>query len=123
MLGSLLIKKSTESESVLRYKYTKQISCLKEKTLRPLWVVFPGLGGQWPAMAKALMEIKIFADKVEECHQILQEFGIDLKHMLLSEDKTTISIMIAKFLATTAIEIALFSIIKALDIRPDGIIG
>src|SRR6185369_9033164 len=70
-----------------------------------------------------LMSIKIFADKVEECHQILQEFGVDLKNLLLSEDKTTISTMTAKFCSTTAIEIALFEVIKALDITPDGIIG
>ena len=31
--------------------------------------------------------------------------------------------MTAKFCATTAIEIALFEILKALDITPDGIIG
>ncbi len=96
---------------------------MKGKSLRPLWLLFPGLGGQWPAMAKALMPIKIFADKVEECHQILAEFGVDLKNLLLSEDKTTISTMTAKFCSTTAIEIALFEVMKAIDITPDGIIG
>ncbi|CAG2101507.1 unnamed protein product [Medioppia subpectinata] len=97
---------------------------LTDKTRRPLWVLFPGLGGQWSAMAKALMPIKTFADTIEECHQILdKEFGIDLKHILLSEDKTAISTMTAKFVATTAIEIALFAVIKDLDITPDGIIG
>ncbi|CAG2106246.1 unnamed protein product [Medioppia subpectinata] len=96
---------------------------MKGKSARPLWLVFPGLGGQWPAMAKALMTIKIFADKVEECHQILHEFGIDLKNLLLSEDKTAMSTMTAKFCSTTALEIAMFEVMKALDITPDGIIG
>ena len=31
----------------------KQFSMNKSKTERPLWFLFPGLGGQWPAMAKA----------------------------------------------------------------------
>ncbi|CAG2102742.1 unnamed protein product [Medioppia subpectinata] len=74
-------------------------------------------------MAKALMPIKIFADKVEECHQILHEFGVDLKHMLLSENKTSMTSITSKFCSTTAIEIALFEVMKALDITPDGIIG
>ena len=95
----------------------------KSKIVRPLWFLFPGLGGQWPAMAKALMPIDIFRNKVEECHQILSEFNVDLKDMLLSEDMNVISTMTAKFCATTAIEIALFEVLKALDVIPDGIIG
>ncbi|CAG2171295.1 unnamed protein product, partial [Oppiella nova] len=95
--GSLIIKKISEENNEIKYEYKKQTGVMKGKTLRQLWLLFPGLGGQWPAMAKALMPIKIFADKVEECHQILQEFGIDLKNLLLSEDKTTISTMTAKF--------------------------
>ena len=117
------MKKVSEDESGIQYEYKKQMSEMKSKTLKPIWFLFPGLGGQWTAMAKALMPIKIFADKVEECHQILSEFGMDLKNLLLSEDKTIISTMTAKFCATTAIEIALFEVLKALDITPDGIIG
>ena len=60
---------------------------MKSKTIRPLWLLFPGLGGQWTAMAKALMPIDIFRNKVEECHQILKEFGVDVKDWLLSDDK------------------------------------
>ena len=119
----MIIKKVSENNNEIQYEYKKQMGVMNEKSLRPLWLLFPGLGGQWPAMAKALMPIKIFADKVEECHQILAEFGVDLKNLLLSEDKTTISTMTAKFCSTTAIEIALFEVMKAIDITPDGIIG
>ena len=74
-------------------------------------------------MAKALMPIKIFADKIEECHQILARYGIDLKNLLISDDKNTMSTMTNKFCATTAIEIALYEVLTAIDITPDGIIG
>ncbi|CAG2110585.1 unnamed protein product, partial [Medioppia subpectinata] len=123
--GSIIIKKiSEEIKGKIKYDYKKQMGVMREKTVRPLWVLFPGLGGQWPAMAKALMPIKIFADTIEECHQILdKEFGIDLKHILLSEDKTAISTMTAKFVATTALQVSLFAVIKDLGITPDGIIG
>ena len=99
------------------------MSEMKGKIVRPLWFLFPGLGGQWTAMAKALMPIDIFRNKMEECHRILEEFGVDLKNWLLSEDKNAASTMTAKFCSTTAIEIALFEVLKALDITPDGIIG
>ena len=123
ILGSIIMKKTSEENNEIKYEYKKQMGVMKGKSLRPLWLLISGLGGQWPAMAKALMPIKIFADKVEECHQILAEFGVDLKNLLLSEDKTTISTMTAKFCSTTAIEIALFEVMKAIDITPDGIIG
>ena len=96
---------------------------MKCQSERQVWFLFPGLGGQWSAMAKALMPIKVFSDKVEECHQILSEFGINLKNLLLSEDPKTLSTMSAKFCSTTAIELALFEVLNALDIKPDGIIG
>ena len=94
-----------------------------DKSSRPLWFLFPGLGGQWVGMAKALMPIKIFADKIEECHQILSTFDIDLKHLLLSDDKKSMSSMTSKFCSTTALEIALFDVMKALNLIPDGIFG
>lgn len=105
------------------YEYKKQSSIFTSKHLRPVWFLFPGLGGQWVGMAKALMPIKIFADKVEECHKILEPYGINLKYLLLSDDKNSMSTMTNKFCATTAIEIALFDVLNALNIIPDGIIG
>ena len=119
----MVIKRASEDTEGIKYSYKRQMSEMKGKTVRPLWLLFPGLGGQWTAMAKALMPIDIFRNKVEECHQILTEFGVDLKYLLLSEDKNAISTMTAKFCATTAIEMALFEVLKALDITPDGIIG
>ena len=69
------------------------------------------------------MQIKIFADKIEECHQILKPYGIDLKEPLLSDDPNSLSTITNKFCATTALEMALFDVLNALDIIPDGIIG
>jgi fatty acid synthase len=74
-------------------------------------------------MAKALMPIDIFANKIEECAQILKPFNVDLKHMLLSDDKNSMSTMTNKFIATTSMQIALVEVLQKLDITPDGIIG
>ena len=105
------------------YEYKRQYSLFERKTRRPVWFVFPGLGGQWVGMGKALMPIKEFAQKIEECHQILIPFGINLKHLLISEDQDTMSTMTNKFCATTALEIALYETIKSLNIMADGVIG
>ncbi|CAG2111951.1 unnamed protein product, partial [Medioppia subpectinata] len=117
--GSMIIKQGTDGQ----YEYKKQTGMFTLKTQRPLYFLFPGLGGQWVGMAKALMPIKIFADKIDECHEILKPYNIDLKHLLLSDDKNSMSNMTNKFCATTAIEIALCDVILALGITPDGIIG
>ena len=111
-LGTIMIRKVGEDKDGIKYSYKRQISEMKSKTVRPLWLLFPGLGGQWTAMAKALMPIDIFSNKVEECHQIMTEFGIDLKNQLLSEDKSAMDNIVAKYCATTAIEIALFEVLE-----------
>jgi fatty acid synthase len=118
-----MIKETVGDNGEVQRQYTKHYSTFTAKTVRPIWFLFPGLGGQWTGMAKALMPIKIFADKIEECHEVLKPFGIDLKNILLSDDKTSMSNMTNKFCATTAIEIALTDVISALGITPDGIVG
>ena len=105
------------------YEYKRQFSCLENKVRRPVWFVFPGLGGEWVGMAKALMPIELFSAKIDEYHDILIPYGIDLKDILLSEDKNTMATMTNKFCATTAIELALLEVVKSIGITADGIIG
>ncbi len=119
----MLIKQINGNNEQIQYQYKKQSTVLVEKTLKSVWFFFPGLGGQWPAMAKALMPIDIFANKIEECAQILKPFNVDLKHMLLNDDKNSMSTMTNKFIATTSMQIALVEVLHKLDITPDGIIG
>ena len=119
----MIIKKVVGEDGQSQYEYKKQSSVLTVKTQRPVWFLFPGLGGQWTGMAKGLMPIKRFADKIEECHKVLEPFGVDLKYLLLSDDPNSMSTMTNKFCATTAIELALFDLITSLGIVPDGIIG
>jgi fatty acid synthase len=119
----MLIKETNGENNQTVYQYKRQSSVMIGKTLKPLWFFFPGLGGQWPAMAKALMPIDIFANKIEECAQILKPFNVDLKYMLLTDDKNCISTMTNKFVTTTSMQIALVEVLKKLDLTPDGIIG
>jgi hypothetical protein len=45
---------------------------LSGKLWNPFSFFFPGLWNQWPTMAKALIKIEIFANKIEEYAQILK---------------------------------------------------
>jgi fatty acid synthase len=119
----MLIKLSDGENVHQNYEYVKQSSILIDKISKPIWFLFPGLGGQWKAMAKALMPIDIFADKIEECAQILNRYEMDLKYILLSDDENAMKTMTNKFVSTTALQIALIEVLFKLDIIPDGIIG
>ena len=117
--GSLIIKRENEKS----YKYERHCSVYERKTRRPLWFVFAGLGGQWVGMAKSLMPFEVFSKKIEECHQILHPHGIDLKALMNSEEKDSLSIMSKKILAITTLQLAMIDLLKALKINPDGMIG
>jgi len=119
----MLIKLFDVTDQSQSYEYIKQSSICVDKVSKPIWFLFPGLGGQWTAMAKALMPIDIFANKIEECAQILKPYDIDLKYLLLCDDERTMSTMTNKFITTTAMQIALTDVLLKLDIIPDGIIG
>jgi fatty acid synthase len=121
--ASILIKISDGENGHQNYEYVKQSSIFLDKNSKPIWFLFPGLGGQWKAMAKALMPIDVFAHKIEECAQILNRYGIDLKYILLSDDENAINTITNKFVSTTALQIALIEVLFKLDIIPDGIIG
>jgi fatty acid synthase, animal type len=114
---------SDNNNTGISYEYKRESSLIIGRSQKPVWFLFSGLGSQWTAMAKSLMSIDIFAQKIKECSEILMEYGIDLNYLLLSEDKNSMQDMTSKFVATTAIQIALFELLRNLDITPDGIIG
>lgn len=95
------------------------VSC-KEK--KPLWLVFSGFGSQWPAMAKALMPIKTFADSIHKCNKIAAELGVDLMPLLLDETFNNTHAG-ATFVAIASVQIALVDLLYSLDLRPDGIVA
>lgn len=78
--GSLVIKKTNNS-----YQYSKKIAKV-ENSKRPICYFFSGMGSQWTAMAKSLMEIEIFYKSIHKASNILKQFNIDLLYVLLSDD-------------------------------------
>ncbi|KAL1508883.1 hypothetical protein ABEB36_003705 [Hypothenemus hampei] len=92
-------------------------------TKRPIWFVFSGMGSQWNGMVGDLMKLPIFADSIQRSHNVLKSKGVDLLHIISSDDKTIFENILHSFVGIAAIQIALTDILKAVGIVPDGIIG
>ncbi|KAL7042296.1 hypothetical protein ACKWTF_001098 [Chironomus riparius] len=90
---------------------------------RPIVFVYSGIGSQWAEMGADLLNIPIFAETINYCHDILAPKGIDLKHIITSPDKSLFNNVLHSYVGIISIEIALTNILKALGIKPDYIIG
>ena len=90
---------------------------------RPIVWVYSGMGSQWCGMGKDLMKIRIFADAIEACHQILTPKGLNLKEIISLSNATMFDNILHSFVGIAAIQIGLTDILKALGLEPDHIIG
>lgn len=90
---------------------------------RPLWFVFPGMGSQWPGMAKGMMKLEMFAKSIYKSAELLKPFNVDLLNLICGDDPKALDTTVAPFVAIAAIQIALVDILRELGIEPDGIVG
>lgn len=116
--GSMLIKNTGTGG----YEYQKKISKV-DNVKRPICFFFSGMGSQWSAMAKAMMDIEIFANSIKKCSHVLKSVNIDLDFILLSDDPKALADKVHHFVAISSIQIALVDVFVALGIEPDYIIG
>ncbi|XP_072160811.1 fatty acid synthase [Bemisia tabaci] len=89
----------------------------------PIWWVFSGMGSQWNGMGAQLMHIPLFRDVIDKCDEILRPRGVDIKHILTTDDETIFDNILHSFVGIAAIQIGLVEILRALEIEPEGIIG
>ena len=97
--GSLLIKKQNNT-----VQYSRQVVKV-ENQKRPVCFFFSGMGSQWTAMAKSLVDIEIFNKSINKSAEILKQFNIDLKYVLLSEDPKALEQKIHHFVAITSMQV------------------
>jgi fatty acid synthase len=121
--GYMIIKeKETDDGSDVKYEYQRLVADAMRPS--PVWLCFSGMGSQWTGMAQKLMPIKTFSDALNRCAQTLKPFGIDLMHLLLSDDDMALKKSPTNaFVAITSMQLALFDTFCLLGIEVVGIIG
>lgn len=94
-----------------------------DKQKRPLVWVFPGIGSQWPQMGKDLLNIPIFKQTIERCNKILSSKGLDLFHIITTDDRNIFENILHAYVGINSIELALVNLLKELEVEPDYILG
>ncbi|KAG8266063.1 hypothetical protein J6590_079793, partial [Homalodisca vitripennis] len=90
---------------------------------QPLWYVFSGMGSQWPGMGRDLLNIPVFAAAVNKCDKVLRPRGIDIYHILTTEDASVFENILNCFVGIAAIQIGLVDILRTVGLEPDGMVG
>ncbi|UQA97427.1 type I polyketide synthase [Streptomyces halobius] len=85
--------------------------------------VFPGQGGQWPGMARELLEKPgAFAERMEECRQILADLaGWDLFEVLGDAQALARTEVVQP--ALCAVNVSLAAWWRAQGVEPDAVVG
>lgn len=69
---------------IQNYVLLKKATVLEK---RPVWFVLTGMGSQWPAMGKDMMEIEVFRKSIMEADEVLKPYGVHLYENLISDGK------------------------------------
>lgn len=74
---------------------------------RQIWFVYSGMGSQWNGMVSDLMKLDIFAKSIQKSHEILSKRGVNLMHIISSDDKTIFDNILHCFVGIAAIQVRL----------------
>ncbi|KAF7488070.1 Fatty acid synthase [Sarcoptes scabiei] len=89
----------------------------------PVWLVFSGMGSQWLTMANSMMKLEPFARSIQRSAAVLKPLGIDLIELLSKNDPDLWKSTVNPFVAITSMQVALYDVIKLLNLKIEGIIG
>ncbi|KAM3957748.1 fatty acid synthase-like [Aphomia sociella] len=101
----------------------EEIAELDGSEPRPVWFVFSGMGSQWAGMARQLMRLPVFAGAVERAAAALRPHGVDLLHVLTDAPDSAFEDVVNSFVSIAAVQVALVDVLRAVGVRPDGIVG
>uniref|UniRef100_A0A8D8PTU4 Fatty acid synthase n=1 Tax=Cacopsylla melanoneura TaxID=428564 RepID=A0A8D8PTU4_9HEMI len=98
-------------------------SLLTQPIKRPVWFVFAGMGSQWPGMGRELMLFAPFRQAVFECDRIYRPLGLDIVHIITTDDPTIYHDILNSFVAIVTCHIGLVNILRAVGIEAEGYLG
>lgn len=107
----------------------------------PVWFVFSGMRSHWSGMGESLMRFPVFAKTIQQCHQILKAYGLDLIR-IVSKDGIVLENIVDSFVGTIAVQVrciclpsnfhcnhycylqmAMVDLLASIHITPDFMIG
>lgn len=92
---------------------------------RPIWLVFNGVGSQWPSMGRGLREFPVCREVLNQCAQVLAapEFDLDLWDLLTTDRDDAFGNPVNLFVGITAVQIALYKLVTRLGVQAEGFLG
>lgn len=63
-------------------------------------------------MGKGLMDIPIFAAAVDKCEEVLKPKGIDIRHILTSDDPSLFDNIVHAFVGIITVQVLYFSCVR-----------
>ncbi|XP_046994011.1 fatty acid synthase-like [Schistocerca americana] len=93
------------------------------KHRKSVWFIFSGLGSQWPAAGRIFLQLSVLKDIIRQCAESLYPFKIDLFEILQDEQNDIYTNHTKAFISIVTIQICLVTLLRAVGVQPDGIIG
>ncbi|OWF51822.1 Fatty acid synthase [Mizuhopecten yessoensis] len=97
--------------------------CSSAVAERPLWLVYSGMGSQWPGMGRTMMKFEVFRRSIERCDAVLQKHGLQLLKLIMEGEENTYESVLHSFVGLASIQVALTDMLLCMGIKPDGILG
>lgn len=85
--------------------------------------MFSGIGNQWAGMGVRLMEIPLFAATMYKLNKCLDPFCLNIVQIITDTNSKIFNNPLYAILGTTAIQIGLVDVLKAIGIAADILIG
>jgi fatty acid synthase, animal type len=91
----------------------------------PVYFVFPGMGSQWPHMARDLMADPGFRSSIETCTAALADLedAFDITDLIESDDPEVFATATRAFVGITAVQTSLVDHFRSMGIFAAGFIG
>lgn len=67
------------------------------------------MGSQWNGMGKDLLQIPVFAETVDRCDSVLRPKGIDIRHILTSDDPSLFDDIVNAFVGIITVQVLVYS--------------
>lgn len=63
------------------------------------------MGSQWNGMGKGLLNIPIFSETVDKCDAVLRPKGLDIRHILTTDDPTIFENIVHAFVGIITVQV------------------